>query len=884
MSGRKRRHHSDDEEEAEGGGEVVDSGEELESEHRRGRSKKKSKKHKKDKKSRKKAKRRRRSEASENEEDEEEAGSTDREAVSTPEVGQVSGGDDEESALAKDDVVERRRESRHKQQRPRAQDYFDDEDEVQPDPKGRSRSPPPPSKQSRRAVAGENGNSAAVSIPETKGGGSAESLSVEETNKLRASLGLPPLKESKPKPKPEADDGAAAEAADDGKEGTAVPNSDVRHKPAVNLTEKSATEKMRERLNQRKMKRQQEAKLMSVSTLGAADEVDDTEKWLKRQKKKEKERKEAEKRAKMLAELDDEFGVGNLVKEDRKVEKEKEYGSRNLSGLKVEHASHKFKEGSSVILTLKDSGVLDDDARDTLVNVNMIDDERVDKRKEDIKKAKTGGYNAYDQEEVDEETGEIRRKNMLDKYDEEIDGEAKQSFEIGRSGVYSEEKEKEIARAKIREKLAAKHVETLEMPQLRVASDYFTEEEVVKFKKPKKKKKKVKRKMLKADDLLALDAGNDPVASTGDKNSSAALPMDIDDDDIKPNMFDNDDLCNVKVEADDNRDLELALKKARRLKQKRTVEEDKTARLIEENRQYIKDEPEYETTGAEFINTFTDDKTNSNIILNETSEFCRHLGAWRSHEGTGLGESVSKDILDFEKSLSRGGGGGNEKSGSDHRRRRRSSSDSDSDDPMEGSSSGSNRREKQKKTVILDEEPDLQSGMAAAILMATNKGYWETAEKSVKSGNLKHLEARNYTIDDKAGRGDHDDDRRGGRRGRRGMDDDRYSNGPLEKFSEKSDYKPNVKLEYMDDNGRMMNQKEAFRHLSHKFHGKGSGKIKTEKRMKKIMEESLMKNMSSTDTPLQTMEKMREKTREAATPYLVLTGNKVQATDLKKKY
>ena len=45
------------------------------------------------------------------------------------------------------------------------------------------------------------------------------------------------------------------------------------------------------------------------------------------------------------------------------------------------------------------------------------------------------------------------------------------------------------------------------MPQQKVASDYYTEEEVVKFKKPKKKKK-VKRKMLKADDLLALNDVN----------------------------------------------------------------------------------------------------------------------------------------------------------------------------------------------------------------------------------------------------------------------------------------------------------------------------------------------------------------------------------------
>ena len=34
-----------------------------------------------------------------------------------------------------------------------------------------------------------------------------------------------------------------------------------------------------------------------------------------------------------------------------------------------------------------------------------------------------------------------------------------------------------------------------------------------------------------------------------------------------------------------------------------------------------------------------------------------------------------------------------------------------------------------------------------------------------------------------------------------------------------------------------MNQKEAFKHMSHMFHGKGSGKGKTEKRLKKIEDE-----------------------------------------------
>lgn len=68
---------------------------------------------------------------------------------------------------------------------------------------------------------------------------------------------------------------------------------------------------------------------------------------------------------------------------------------------------------------------------------------------------------------------------------------------------------------------------------------------------------------------------------------------------------------------------------------------------------------------------------------------------------------------------------------------------------------------------------------------------------------------------------------------------DRYTSGPLTDFKEKEHYRPEVKLEYVDDGGRRMNQKEAFRYLSHRFHGKGSGKKKTEKRAKKQAEEEV---------------------------------------------
>ncbi|KIV97595.1 hypothetical protein PV10_01325 [Exophiala mesophila] len=62
------------------------------------------------------------------------------------------------------------------------------------------------------------------------------------------------------------------------------------------------------------------------------------------------------------------------------------------------------------------------------------------------------------------------------------------------------------------------------------------------------------------------------------------------------------------------------------------------------------------------------------------------------------------------------------------------------------------------------------------------------------------------------------------------------------------EYKPDVTLKYIDDDGRSMNAKEAFKHLSHQFHGKGSGKQKTEKHLKKVAEEKKREASSVLDS------------------------------------
>ena len=81
------------------------------------------------------------------------------------------------------------------------------------------------------------------------------------------------------------------------------------------------------------------------------------------------------------------FGIGNLIEKDKKetIKKEKNYDSKALAGLKIQHTVDRFEEGKSTILTLQDADILDEDAMDTLENVNVVDQEKAEKNIIDIK-------------------------------------------------------------------------------------------------------------------------------------------------------------------------------------------------------------------------------------------------------------------------------------------------------------------------------------------------------------------------------------------------------------------------------------------------------------------------------------------------------------------
>ncbi|XP_077428033.1 U4/U6.U5 tri-snRNP-associated protein 1 [Vanacampus margaritifer] len=668
------------------------------------------------------------------------------------------------------------------------------------------------------------------------------SLSIDETNKLRAKLGLKPL-----------------ELNDNKKElGT-------KEEPLVAETINPALiqkqKEMKEKLAAMKEKRLLNQKLGKVKTLAEDDWLEDTAAWVEKNRKVSKEKEMAEKRAKLLEEMDQEFGVSNLVEEEfGQGRKNIAYTARDLKGLKVQHKVDSFGEGQTVILTLQDKGVLEE-KEDVLENVGLVDKEKADKNVE-LKKKKPD-YKPYEEEESVDDMVTFKPRVVLSKYDEEIDGEKKKSFRLKVGGVADGERERELQA--MRETLRSQ-AQSLEMPSLVIASEYYSPQEMVGFKKTKRRVKKIrkKEKTTVADFLLLDDTRKSDFGSRtrgrgrkgeyedGEENSGS-WPHEVatttavaqKSDDIRTaemDISDDEDFTppepSVMEEDEAEQELQKQLEKQRKLRQKRLLK-DSGEKIAERVERLSKDDGD------------NDAEKRNNIVFNATSEFCRTLGDIPTYGLSGNRED-QEDMMDFEQEEERDGA---------------SDSNSDAEDNIGWSSVNLDEEQKHPdfataSATILDEEPIVNSGLAAALHLCKNKGLLETEMQKVArvKATKGALPNDNYCIEDKMGF----DDKYSRREEYRGFTQD---------FKDKDGYRPDVKIEYVDESGRKLTPKEAFRQLSHRFHGKGSGKMKTERRMKKLEEEALLKKMSSSDTPLGTVALLQEKQKSQKTPYIVLSGS-----------
>jgi U4/U6.U5 tri-snRNP-associated protein 1 len=631
-----------------------------------------------------------------------------------------------------------------------------------------------------------------------------DAASIEQMNKVRASLGMAPL------PVP----GAAAggpefKQKDDDSESEEEDNIstlDKRQAAAGNnwqrleaeRQEKVDREKRKEAAKKARDTIQRHAKLEGKG-LGDADEGEelDTRAWLMQQKKRQK---KIEKARKMEAEL-----------AEREREMQAEYTAKDLAGVRVAHEADQFDEMTGEqILTLKDAEIGADSEDDELENQELNAKDKLEEKLRLLKKRPD--YDPTEQEEV---------KGVLSKYDEEIDGKQAKRFTLDGKGSTVEGKRKALeANSEARSKGIKINLDILQDDT--PVSDYV-DPSTVKVKKPKKKKeKKTRQKAADEDDII-------PILEPTPAVQSDANAMDVD------GAQNNSTSVSKKrvYDFEDDEDLQAKLAESRRqaLKKRKKMDGAELARQMRE--QMPVDEDEQEEGG---------------MTIDETTEFVANLKKPDERE----------DDSDRER-----------------RARQRSSGpaaadeDEDGDATMAGQSYGEVADAEDREvstpaaevtTTGLDEEDDMAGqGMAASLNLLRKRGLvadgagGEIAEKDRRRN--KFLAEKQNLIDefDQRARDQRESERNSGRwekMSHKDRDDyARRQNEQREQYLSKlqaemfnRDYRPDVKLQYHDEFGRSMNQKEAFKHLSHMFHGKGSGKQKTEKRLKKIDDEK--KNMA----------------------------------------
>lgn len=642
-----------------------------------------------------------------------------------------------------------------------------------------------------------------------------ESISLEETNKIRISLGLKPL----------TDDSAPS----DDKEKQAEDN---YAKQRERQAKERETKQIFDRIAKVRNRRELHASLKGA-TLGDPDgDTEDTLKWIKKAKKRDKEL--AAKRQQELENLDRAFQGDD-------------YTEKDLVGLKVSHDFEDLGEGDARILTLKDSRILDNE-EDELQNVEMAEEERT--RKNNELKIKRRDYTGYDDDEFGDGKAGMKR-SILAKYDEDIEGPRESDFRLGNSLTSTT-----ISGVQAKQELASvnKSLLSIDYAKNLETRDYLQEGDIG-FKKPKTKKKRSSRRA--------------PI--DGDENT-----MEIDEKPIVPRPRELD------ANFVDDDELQAALARSRRAKihKHKKLSPEEIARKVAEERNREKSGQADDTLQIDDA----DDGDANGLTFDDTSEFVRAISynetAVKTEPAEGSVEPTSaKQISSPSRDLSLAAGD----EALDEVEAGEVVKEEGYEDMMEVIA------EVEEKTAPVNDDVEVGtlgektfgSGMAATLSLLRQQGVLALPSADQTSRENVQLHRDRFLAEYRHRQTQRETDRLQSRSGNKDQATREYENRLREQQEARAqlelfkDYKPDVEIVYYDEYGRVLTPKESWKALSHKFHGKGSGKMKTEKRLKKIAEEKKQAAMASGDTPLsmnRAFQIRQEKTGQAH--FVLSVGNR----------
>ncbi|KIJ50894.1 hypothetical protein M422DRAFT_59010 [Sphaerobolus stellatus SS14] len=673
----------------------------------------------------------------------------------------------------------------------------------------------------------------------------AESISLEETNKIRISLGLKPL----------TDDGAPGEKT----EVTAEDNYAKRREQETQERDRKYVASClcsRGSFSRIRNKHELNATLKGT-TLGEDAEVDDTISWIKRSKKKAKEMAK-----KQFEELE--------ARDKAIIE---EYTEKDLAGLKVSHDFEALREGEDRILTLKDSRILDNE-EDELQNVELAEDAKTKKNNE--LKLKKPEYTGYDDDEFIP-GNEGMKRSVLAKYDEELNGIPEGGFRLGggqpKSSRPTRQTKEEDAIRVNKSLLSIDYAKNLDV------SDYVQESDVG-FKKPKNKKKRPNRK-------VEVDPEDIPPPEVN---------MDVDE---KPSVRRR----NLEEDFFDDDDLQAVLAKQRRTKVKKVKPldpEEIARRILEEQEQARAQSVNDMEVDTKQENEGDDGAGDGGLEFDDTSEFVRSIqynpiAVKEEERQTSVparakseqrGASVLQGLaprthtpMETDQAL-------HELEAGEVSVKEEPEDDETMLDAIEEAINAVEAEEKLSgvKTEELEgtsSEKTFSGGMAATLSILRQQGILAKPTADQLERERVQRERDKWLAEQRLRLTHRDSDRTKARGTGKDQATREYENRMREQQEAREqletfkDYKPDINIVYHDEFGRELTAKEAWKALSHKFHGKGSGKMKTEKRLKKIAEEKKKEAMSSGDTPLSMNRAFQARQEKVGQAHMVLSvGNR----------
>ena len=652
-------------------------------------------------------------------------------------------------------------------------------------------------------------------------------MDIAEANKIRAAIGLPPLPGG-PTFKPAADSDSSSEEEDLGStlESRQAEGYDNWKKLQDEAAAKAERQARKDAIKKARDAAQKNAKLEGKG-LGEADETTelDTRTWLIQQKKRQRRlEREREKTRRLEAEL---------MERERAVE----YTGKDLEGVKVGHEIDAFEGEGEQVLVLKDTTIDENEEEgDELEAVELREKERLGE-KLDLKKKKP----VYDPNEVEDGAEKV----LLKQYDETIDGKKRKRFTLDAQG--STLQDIDALGQAVGDRLKAQPI-SLDILKDLPTSDYVEPSEV-KIRKPKKKKIRSTRQKAAADD----DEDVFPLADLSNEAKINREAMEVDAVNsasiAAPSRSMN---GNVSLVDDDDLQASLARQRREALKKRKKLKPEDIARQMQEEA----------TRTSSQGNENGDNTEEPGLVIDETSEFVANLQrptviekprrlSLPKTNGEMKYEHQSPSAADDDGDVDMG----------------RSYNDIEDEDDIAARLKREDSLQASNNLTVngLEEEPTLLTGLGATLTLLSERGLIKKGDTGdinalhrERQKFLAEKQAREAAAEQKA-RIQRERDRASGKLDRMSarereeyarwenkQRDQAESRQMAEIFSR--DYQPDVQLRYIDEFGREMNKKEAFKHLSHQFHGKGSGKQKTEKHLKKIEDEKKKEAQSALDS------------------------------------